>query len=129
MGTLPFRERRDADWERLSEAQARSCSRLQKTELSSYKQEENRKTGLCSSRFVGGEHGLYLFCYELTRWHVGSVAPLKTESQHSNHMLFLTQSVDPGHRWKEWALSVLPYGLMRFTTYTMASLRKVYWVG
>jgi len=30
---------------------------------------------------------------------------------------------------KEWALSVLPYGLMRFTTYTMASLRKVYWVG
>ena len=26
------------------------------------------------------------------------------------------------------ALSVLPYGLMRTTTYTVASLRKVYWV-
>jgi hypothetical protein len=26
------------------------------------------------------------------------------------------------------ALSVLPYGLMRTTTYTVASLQKVYWV-
>jgi hypothetical protein len=29
---------------------------------------------------------------------------------------------------REWPLSVLPYGLTRLATYTVASLRKVYWV-
>jgi hypothetical protein len=77
----------------------------------------------------GGDHELYLFRYGLTGWHVGFSAPLKTEPQHTNHILFLTQSVDPGQGLHEgMALSVLPYGLMRTTTYTVASLRKVYWV-
>lgn len=48
---------------------------------------------------------------------------------HEPHTVF--DSVGGPWSWpmaKEWALSLLPYGLRRLTTYTMASLRKVYWI-
>lgn len=93
--------------ERFSETQARSCSRpvlTVRTQLSSYMKEEYQEdwTGIFSLR--GRTSALSIWPW--AQWHVDVFAPPETEPQHTNRMLSLTQSVDPGQAHGERVAAV-----------------------